>query len=179
MNKPAQILFAEHEVITNAIAVMNEAENHIHDDSMRYETLMKTMLLFFRNYADKYHHWKEEEVLFPEMIKKNELLEDGAIKEMLENHDDFRIMLRDAEVMLEKKAYDATSKMLHVYAEALLDHIAVENEEIFQMLETLFDESELEKIYFRFEDCDNELGLEDKIRMEELIQKLSLPRHVQ
>ena len=179
MNKAVQVLFSEHETIINAIAVMNEAESHIQEDTLRYEMLIKTMLLFFRNYADKYHHSKEEEVLFPEMIKKNELLSEGVIKEMLENHDDFRVMLKDAEKMLEMGAYEATGQMLHVYTEALLDHIAVENEEVFQMLDSIFDEKELDKIYFRFEDCDHALGLEDKCRMEEFVQKLTVPKTVQ
>jgi hemerythrin-like domain-containing protein len=89
-------------------------------------------------------------------------LEDGVIKEMFENHEDFRNMILDIETFLDKKDYLRAQQKLNIYTESLLDHIAVENDEVFQMAETLFDNEELEKIYFRFEDCDRELGETNK-----------------
>ncbi|MGP8215115.1 MAG: hemerythrin domain-containing protein [Bacteroidia bacterium] len=174
MNKAATLLFSEHEVIINATSLVKRADVYIDKDNSRYKKLMRELLDFFRNYADKYHHYKEEHVLFPEMVKKHELLGDGAIKEMLDNHEDFRILLRDIEDSLESGDYKASSKLFHQYAESLLDHIAVEDEEIFQMMDTLFSPDELEKMYYRFEDCDNELGNEEKHTMERHITKITL-----
>ena len=69
---------------------------------------------------------------------------------------------------VETGKYEESSRLLFKYTEMLLDHIAVEDEELFQMAETLFNESELEKLYFDFEDIDRELGPDRKKEYENL-----------
>ncbi len=159
---PITTLYQEHAIIVDAVEVAREAEKLIEKDNEAYLQTMKLLLHFFRVYSDQYHHHKEEEILFPEMNKKNELLEDGVVKEMFENHEDFRNMINTIENHLNTGEYVKAQQQLQNYTEALLDHIAVENDEVFQMAETLFDESELERIYFRFEDCDREIGEQQK-----------------
>ncbi|MBI4930370.1 MAG: hemerythrin domain-containing protein [Bacteroidetes bacterium] len=172
MNKSMKVLFDEHEIIVNAIDTAQQAKLLIGKDDAAYEKLITQLIGFFRNYADKYHHFKEEEILFPEMAKRNELLADGVIKEMFENHADFRVMIKNIETSLNKKQYPHAQLLLEEYTEALLDHIAVENDEVFQTAETIFSEEELEKIYFRFEDCDRELGNAKKEELKELADTL-------
>lgn len=131
---------------------------------------MKKFIEFFRNYTDKYHHQKEEEILFPEMSKRNELLEDGVIKEMFENHEDFREMMRNIESEIDNNNVDSAYKLFNEYSEALKDHIAVEDDEVFQMAESLMSDDEMDNIYFRFLDNDRELGDKEKSDMEEWIK---------
>lgn len=171
MKDPVKILFQEHEIITTAIKLARQADIFfIRKGETAYLNVVRHLIDFFRDYADKYHHYKEENILFPEMNKKNELLEGGVIKEMLENHEDFRNMLNKIENFLNSKDYTKAQEQLGIYTEALLDHIAVENDEVFQMVETLFDKNELEKLCFRFEDCDREIGEQKKT---ELINQLN------
>lgn len=169
MKNPVKVLFDEHEIIQSAIDVAKYAATLIDKNNPEknrdYETLIRGLINFFRVYADEYHHYKEEQILFPEMSKKNELLDDGVLKEMFENHVDFRNMIKSIELFLNNKEYTETQNQLNSYAEALLDHIAVENDEVFQMAESLFEKEELEKIYFRFADCDRELGEANKIKL--------------
>ncbi len=169
MKSPVKVLFDEHDIIQTAIGIAKDADKLVakagNDNPLNYETLIQNLINFFRAYADQYHHFKEEQILFPEMSKKNELLEDGVLKEMFENHADFRNMVKSVEKFMDSKDYKEAQLQLNAYAEALLDHIAVENDEVFQMAESLFDEKELEKIYFRFEDCDRELGETKKINL--------------
>ncbi len=65
-----------------------------------------------------------------------------------------------------EKKYEAAQHQLEQYAEALFDHIAVENEEVFQAAASLFSDAELEKISFRFLDCDRDLGTGRKEELE-------------
>lgn len=157
MNNAVRVLFDEHKIILSAIDIAKEAGKLIEKNEIIYERLIRELINFFRVYADQYHHYKEEKILFPEMNKKNELLEDGVIKEMLENHEDFRNLIKSIENFIDNKNYRSAQKQLDMYTEALLDHIAVENDEVFQMAETLFDNNELDRIYFCFEDCDREI----------------------
>jgi hypothetical protein len=43
---------------------------------------------------------------------------------------------------------------------------------MFQMAESMFSEDELEKIYFRFEDCDREVGAQQKIALVNQLQDM-------
>ncbi|MEZ5109849.1 MAG: hemerythrin domain-containing protein [Bacteroidia bacterium] len=177
MTEAIKTLFDEHEVIMEAIHLAKQSEELINEDETQYEQVIRSLIKFFRYYADGYHHHKEEQILFPEMSKMNELLEDGVIKEMLENHEDFRDMISNIEQLLNAKEYHKAQQQLNKYTEAMLDHIAVENDEVFHSAETLLDEDELEKMNFRFMDCDREVGDEiaNKIKQSkaQLVEELS------
>lgn len=173
MNNSLKVLFDEHEIITGAIETARSAKSLIGINDEEYELAISELIRFFRVYADQYHHHKEEEILFPEMAKKNELLADGILKEMYDHHTWFREMLKAIELDFEHKQYTAASEKMDEYTGALLDHIAVENEELFQAAYTLFTEDELENIYFRFVDLDRDLGDAKKTDLSELINELN------
>lgn len=177
MKNPIKILFDEHEIIISAIDIAKRADKLIAKDEVAYEKLIRDLINFFKVYADQYHHYKEEKILFPEMSKKNELLEGGVIKEMFENHEDFRNLIKEIETFLDKKDYIQAQQQLHKYTEALLDHIAVENDEVFQMAESIFDNDELEKIYFRFQDSDFEVGEQNKIELVNQLKEIQTTIH--
>lgn len=176
-NSPIKTLTDEHEIIKSAAEIVKNADKLLAKDAAAYEKLIRKMIIFFRVFADQFHHHKEEEILFPEMAKKNEILEDGVIKEMLENHEDFRERISNIESSLDKKEYPQAQQELIDYTEALLDHIALEDDEVFQMADSLFTEDELEKMYFRFQDSDYEIGeqnkAEGKLNKTELAKQLS------
>jgi hemerythrin-like domain-containing protein len=169
INPFLKTLYDEHSIIINAIDVARQSKILIGIDNAQYESTIRQLITFFRNYADKYHHYKEENILFPEMNKRNELLVDGVIKEMFDNHEEFREKIRNIEINLDSKMYAQAQTELEKYGEALLDHIAVENDEVFQIAETLFTDDDLEKINHRFQDCDRDLGNKQKEELEELI----------
>ncbi len=165
MNNALRMLYEEHEIIEQAVKIAKQASSLVGADDGQYERTVLKLIHFFKNYSDRYHHRKEEEILFPEMERKNEMLSDGVILEMLSNHEDFREMIHTIEKSLNNKNYAEAQSRLEQYTEALLDHIAVENDEVFQMAESLFSEDELDKIYFRFQDSDRELGDELKVEL--------------
>ena len=171
-NHYIKMLYDEHEVIVNAIDVARQMKPLIEKNPELYDANLHKLIKFFRNYADKFHHYKEEIILFPEMNKRNELLADGVIKEMFENHEDFREMIRGIENNLNEKNYVKAHALLVDYTEQLLDHIAVENDEVFQMAETIFDKFELERIGHRFMDCDRQLGEDIKEELRGMAEQM-------
>lgn len=177
MNKTTQVLYEEHQTIVNAIDAAQQLKTQLGKNDKQYEQNARDLIGFFRDYADNYHHHKEEQILFPAMKKKNELLADGVLKEMLDNHEEFREMINGVERALNEKNYVQAQQKLDIYCEALLDHIAVENDEVFQMAETLFTEAETERILYEFEDADIELGSGKKEEFEELADLLRKSLH--
>ncbi|MCC6683969.1 MAG: hemerythrin domain-containing protein [Bacteroidia bacterium] len=162
MNKAIEILMQEHHHIKKAIAGTQRLFVLVMEGKANLSEV-KNRIDFFRKYADSYHHHKEEKVLFPEMIKRNEMLEFGVIHEMLENHEDFREMLAEIEHLVNEENAAEAQKKFDKYANALIEHIAVEDDEVFQIAETLMNEDELLTVLYLFEDCDRELGAPEKI----------------
>ena len=158
MEHVLKILFDEHDVIIRAVALARDSRKMVGVDDAGYEDVMSEMIRFFRQYADHYHHYKEEQILFPDMARKSELMQAGIIAEMLDNHEDFRERILAIEENIRQGEFTSAADNMDAYGEALLDHIAVENEELFQAAESLFNEEESERLFFRFADLDSELG---------------------
>ena len=172
MNNPVQVLYEEHTIITNAIDIAREASALIGKDNAQYESTIRKLITFFREYADGFHHQKEETILFPAIAKKNEMLAEGIIFEMNENHEDFREKVGMIENCLNVEDYPKAQKIMERYTEALLDHIAAENEELFNIATTILDEHELNTMHFQFIDCDRELGDSKKLELVEMASGL-------
>ena len=172
MNKAIETLYNEHDIIISAVGITGSLKALREQNPEAYEAKVRELIVFLRGFADEFHHYKEEIGLFPEMSKKHEMLEGGILREMFDNHEEFREMLRNIESRLDHKEYEKAQKQLETYVNMLLDHIAVENDEVFQIAETLFNESELENIGFRFQDVDREIGEEKKIVLLKLADEI-------
>ena len=172
MNKALDVLYNEHDTIKSVIELREKIGTLALKDASKYKNIIIELIGFFRNYADKYHHYKEEKLLFPLISEKNDMLKDSIIEEMLDNHRDFRNYVKSMESEANSGNYTECNKILSEYTEKLLYHIAAEDEELFQMAETMFDDKELDKMYFDFQDIDIELGLELKRDFEKMKKQL-------
>ncbi|MCC7158215.1 MAG: hemerythrin domain-containing protein [Ignavibacteria bacterium] len=172
MNKTLAVLYSEHEIIKSVIEFRERISSLSKSDPQKYKNIINELVNFFRNYADKFHHHKEEKLLFPLMCEKNEMLQESIVSEMLENHQDFRKLVNSIETEVNSDNFGEGASLLSKYTDLLLDHIAVEDDELFQIAETLFDDNELEKLYFDFQDIDRELGFDNKIELEKMKENL-------
>ena len=152
----------EHEVIKSAIEAGRRLDGLWETDQAKYEAALRTLITFFREYADGYHHHKEEQVLFPEMGRRDETLKGGILGELEEHHGEFRERVASIEQAVGSGDYPTSYALLCEYGEQLADHIAAEDDELFPMAESLFNDNENENVYFRFCDVDVELGKERK-----------------
>lgn len=167
-NNPTEILKKEHDKIELADYAINRMNGLWERDEATYIKLVQQLLLFFKEYSDIYHHHKEEEILFPMMRDNPDFVLHDIIMELEEHHDMFRSYAADIKEALEEKKYDLVQSTLGKYINQLLDHIAVENDELFIMAENLFDERDLETMYFRFLDIDRELTESRKAELENI-----------
>ena len=156
----------EHEVISQAADIVETLDGSWESDADGYSQKATSLIAFFREYADGYHHRKEEEVLFPALKDHPDFVLDEMVDEFEQHHEDFREYAADAESALADGDHAQSYKHLKAYVNDLLDHIAAENDELFVLAETLMDEDELETIFFKFKDIDMELGEERKVELE-------------
>lgn len=163
-------MYAEHEIISKAENVIDALDFSWEADAGKYEATVKSLVQFFREYADGFHHRKEEEVLFPAIRNHPDFAIPGMIDALLHHHDEFREYARDILAALEQSDYPESYKLLTHYMQDLKDHIAAENDELFVLAENLLGPDQLEAIYFRFQDIDHALG---ESRKNELIHMLA------
>lgn len=99
-------------------------------------------LRFFRLYAGRYHHAREEESLFPALVEHAEVPADrGPIQALRAQHRSIAAVLGEAEPLLVTDQLDAAGgRRLHDlcerYGAALLHHIDAENSVLFPESET-------------------------------------------
>ena len=173
-NNPIQTMLLEHEIICRVEEIIKKLDGTWEDNSGKYKETVLTLINFFREYADENHHRKEEEVLFPAICNHPEFILNEIIDELEQHHEDFREYTQVIEAALDDNEFERSYKELGNYLEDLLDHIAVENDELFVLAESLLEEEDLETIYFKFKDIDLEIG-EDRItELEQSIENLTL-----
>ncbi len=173
-NNPIQTMLDEHEVICKTEAIIENLNQLWESDIEKYTELVTTLISFYREYADSYHHRKEEEVLFPAIKNHPDFVLREIIDEFEQHHEDFRDYTREIEQAIMEGNYEKSYQELNNYLQDLLDHIAAENDELFVLAESLLGEEELETIFFKFKDIDMELGQDRKTELEENISAIEI-----
>ena len=171
-HNPIQTMLDEHEVICQAEEIIESLDKSWESNSDQYKQKVATLITFFREYADGFHHRKEEDVLFPTINDHPDFVLQEIIEEFETHHEDFRDYTVAIDEAIAEEDYMKSYQELNNYLQDLLDHIGAENDELFVLAETLLDEDELETIYFKFKDVDMELGEERKVELEESIGAL-------
>lgn len=134
-----EILVSEHE---NILAFANKMKLKcckILDGKEVDTSLFREAIDFVRNYADKHHHGKEEQILFDIMLAKLGAVAEKLIKMgMLVEHDLGRLYMTELEKALDR--YDkepSTENKLDIlvymcsYIELIIRHAQKENEVVF------------------------------------------------
>ena len=171
-HNPIQTMLDEHEVICQAEEIIENLDKTWETDADKYKATVATLIEFFREYADGYHHRKEEEVLFPAIHDHPDFVLQEIIEEFETHHEDFREYTVTIEELINEGDFEKSYKELNTYLQDLLDHIGAENDELFSLAENLMGEDDLETIFFKFKDIDMELGEERKVEFEESIAAL-------
>ncbi len=171
-HNPIQTMLDEHEIICQAEDIIENLDKTWEADADKYKETVSFLITFFREYADGYHHRKEEDVLFPAIQKHPDFVLQEIIEEFETHHEDFREYTVTIEDLINAGDFEKSYKELNNYLQDLLDHIGAENDELFVLAETLMDEDDLETIYFKFKDIDMELGEERKVELEKSIAAL-------
>lgn len=173
-NNPLRVMYAEHDIIVKAESIIESLDKVWETDEEKYKEVVAKLITFFREYADEYHHRKEEEVLFPAVYNHPDFVLQGIIDEFEQHHESFRDYTQEVEVAIAEGDYEKSYKELNNYLQDLLDHIGAENDELFALAESLMDDDELETIFFKFKDIDMELGEDRKIELEKSIDAITI-----
>ena len=155
---PIEILMREHEVIAKGLAVLRGLAALVEHGNPIPPGSALRLLDFFAAFADRHHHWKEEQLLFPALVAAGLPAEDGPIGVMLHEHELGRALLARLRVAAPAlAAADARARFVEAalqYCSLLADHIHKENNILFRMAEQVLPREksrELGEAFERFE----------------------------
>ena len=151
------ILSSEHRVIERVIAALDAAAARIDADEPVRAGFFVDAARFIREFADGYHHGKEEHVLFDAMARNGMPTRAGPIAVMLHEHERGRELtrgLREAGERFAAGDADAASvaaDYARAYGELLTQHIHKEDMILFPMAAQVIDATEHGAVLQSFE----------------------------
>jgi hemerythrin-like domain-containing protein len=166
--KPRGLLMAEHRLIEKMIEIIRQKIPEIEKTNKIAPVFLDTTIDFFRFYADKIHHGKEEDILFRDCRGKNMREEDiKDMDDLIEDHKIGRKIIDEIEDAREKRDVDIKNiiiEKLKTLIELYSNHFKKEDMHFFPNSEKYFTENELQLMIREFEDCDRKM-IQEKYRL--------------
>lgn len=168
--KSIEIMVAEHENIRRMLRVVREISYRVLTNGDFSLEDFVPVTEFIKNYADKLHHGKEEDILFEAMNSEiQKLAKSGAITGMYIEHDQGRLFIANLLKGIEAFKSGDDRARLDIIANAiaytdLLDrHIEKENTALYRFAQNMLSQETKEKVDA---DCDivENKALEDGIQ---------------
>ncbi len=158
---PIGLLMQEHRVIEKMVPKLEEERRKITDMNQIDPLFIDTAVDFFRTYADRTHHGKEEDILFEELKKKQLTKENNRVmNELVEEHRYARRTVQSllkAKEKFKKGEEDAASEILENLGK-LIElyplHIEKEDKDFFYDTMNYFTEEEQSRMLERFYEFD-------------------------
>ncbi len=155
--KATQVLRDEHDGILAMLAIVEAAARRLREGKPVPPDLMTNAVGFFRNFADRCHHGKEEGELFPALVARGIPKEGGPIGVMLAEHDEGRAFVRGMGEAAARYAAGETAAVPALvsntlgYVNLLRAHIDKENNVLFEMADGVLSDSEQSQLFDAFE----------------------------
>jgi hemerythrin-like domain-containing protein len=147
MSRPTHILRHEHRVIERALrALEGMCLNLISGGDVPPETLYQ-ILDFIQNFADRFHHTREETYLFPALGHNGFQMEGGALGFLMGEHETERMLTAELELAIgeyrhgDPAAVDRFVKVAKLYRDHMVGHMREEEAILFRLVEEVLDES--------------------------------------
>jgi len=180
MNDATSILRKEHDAILKMLEAAEEVARQLRGGQKVAPHVLDGLLEFLQLFADRCHHGKEEDLLFPTLESKGMPRMGGPIGVMLHEHDLGRSLIR--QMTEASKAYaggatDAGPQWAGAaveYSRLLQEHIYKENNILFVMAEQMLSDEEQRQLAAQFEKVELErMGAGTHDRLHKLMDTLT------
>jgi len=136
-----QVMMDEHQLILRMITLVEKNSALLEAGKFRNWQFYLDAVDFIRNYADRFHHAKEEDVLFVELVKNGMPAKSSPIEAMLMEHDQGRAHVKGMEEAAQKAQEGQTGQIpilaehARSYAALLRGHIDKEDSILYPLAE--------------------------------------------
>lgn len=152
-----EALKKDHRIIEKVLTVLEGVSNKIEAGNEVPIDILTKASDFIKDFADNYHHGKEEDILFRTMEEKGFPREGGPIAIMLAEHDEGRGYVRALSEGIKKyEAGDSSAKKIIVdnarsFAALLFQHIQKEDNILYMMANNIIPEPLQKELLNKFE----------------------------
>ena len=142
-----QALVVEHRLILRMITLLEKNAARTADGSYSNWQFYLDGVDFIRNYADRFHHAKEEDVLFSALVRNGMPRENSPVAAMLMEHDQGRAFVMNMETAVQKTLDGLPGQENTIvenalaYAALLREHIAKEDDILYPLAERVLPET--------------------------------------
>jgi hemerythrin-like domain-containing protein len=157
MKYATEMLRQEHTAILRMLDATEEVARRLRSGAAVDSEILDGLLEFFKIFADRCHHGKEEDLLFPMLERKGMPRHGGPVGVMLHEHEIGRALIREmartatALAAGESSAAGNWSAAADQYVSLLRAHIQKENEILFVMAERMLTPAEQAELCSAFE----------------------------
>ena len=157
MKNVTQILSQEHQNILKFIdAVLNKCEQ-IEEGKELDKSYFEKAIDFIKNYADRFHHAKEEDILFQVMLQNLEKMHCNPIPVMLDEHDTGRDYVKGIEEGLRENNNSKVIENAKGYCYLLQQHIYKEDNVLYPMAEEALSDEQKEEVLRRYDEIETKV----------------------
>jgi hemerythrin-like domain-containing protein len=162
---PMRRLVEEHTLIKRWVALIPAVVAALDVESEEGRRTIREGVDFIRSYADRFHHAKEEDLLFAYFDEGLDIL-----KAMRDDHERGRGRVRGIIDALERRDREGVANHLRGYAEILTEHIRKEDEILYPWMDRNLSTTQVGALYAAFDEVDARLA-GDRERSERFIEK--------
>ena len=150
---PMKKLVDEHTLIKRMVALIPGVIDSLDLESEAGRQIIRDVIEFIRFYADKYHHAKEEEILFKFFDENLSIIET-----MHQDHETARAHVRAILAALDEKDKDGVTEHLKAYQELLSEHITKEDGILYPWMDRNLSITQVGELFARFNEKEQAFG---------------------
>jgi hemerythrin-like domain-containing protein len=154
MHRPTDILRAEHQLILRALDLLATAATLADRGAELSEAWWTDAVAWIREFADRNHHGKEEERLFPALVKAGVPDEGGPVGVMLAEHVEGRALVN----AIDGGRGAARTAAARGFVSLLRAHIDKEDNVLFHIADAVLDDAVQARLGREFATLAEELG---------------------
>ncbi len=146
MTNVTQVMVEEHQLILRMIALLEKNTEQLEAGRFRDWQFYLDAVRFIRNFADRFHHAKEEDILFEALVKNGMPKDNSPVAAMRMAHDQGRAFVRAMEEAAQKAQAGELGQIPVIaenargYARLLRDHIDKEDHILYPLAEKVLPE---------------------------------------
>lgn len=142
---PLKRLVDEHVLIKKLVGLIPKVIDNLQVESEEGRHLVLQTVNFIRFYADRYHHAKEEEILFRYFDENSDIL-----KAMRQEHEEARNHVKAILEALDKRDKEAIAEHLNAYQNLLTEHIRKEDEILYPWMDRNLSVTQVGELFSAF-----------------------------
>ena len=162
MSKATEILVSEHKNILRAIDALLDQCAKDEKAGTISANFYRSEIDFIKNYADKFHHAKEEDILFIELNKDAVEMHCNPTEQMIYEHNLGRQYVKKLAAGLDENNQAKALAGARGYANLLKDHIYKEDNILYPMADEALGEKIKDTMLAKFEKIGQEYVLVNK-----------------